>query len=136
MDALRASHSKFCQSAPQAFGQRHSLAAGVLWVCVLGLLAVSPHVTCAQPVGGQGATPANRYLLIVDVSRAMEPRQRSMLKAVQDLLASGMGGQMQAGDTLGVWTYNTNLYAGRPIHRLQRSPIRGKRDQGGGSGSQ
>jgi hypothetical protein len=34
-------------------------------------------------------------------------------QAVQDLLTSGMAGQLQRGDTLGVWTYNDDVYAGR-----------------------
>lgn len=72
----------------------------------------------AQPETTPPASPSNRYLLIVDTSKSMETRERGMLKVVQELLASGMGGQMKAGDTLGVWTYNTDLYAGRfPLQR-------------------
>jgi hypothetical protein len=36
-----------------------------------------------------------------------------MLDAVESLLGSGMGGQLHAGDTLGLWTFNENLYTGR-----------------------
>ena len=36
-----------------------------------------------------------------------------MLQTVQDLLTSGMAGQLRQGDTLGVWTFNDDLYAGR-----------------------
>jgi hypothetical protein len=86
--------------------------AGVaLLICLVGLVAGR---LCAQPAAGQAAPPSNnRYLLIVDTSRSMAARTRGTLKAVQDLLASGMSGQMQPGDTLGVWTYNADLYAGR-----------------------
>ena len=72
----------------------------------------------AQPAAPPTALSSNRYLLIVDTSRAMEPRKRAMLKAVQDLLKSGMAGQMREGDTLGVWTYDADLSAGRlPLQR-------------------
>jgi len=57
--------------------------------------------------------PSNRYLLVVDTSRAMQTRVAGVQKAVQDLLASGMSGQMRRGDTLGVWTFNSELYKGQ-----------------------
>jgi hypothetical protein len=36
-----------------------------------------------------------------------------VIQAVQDMLNSGLGGQLRQGDTLGVWTFNESLYAGR-----------------------
>ena len=87
-----------------------------LLICLVSLAAGGLG---AQSAAGRAAPPSNnRYLLIVDTSRAMEFRARGTLKAVQDLLASGMGGQMKRGDTLGVWTYNADLYTGRlPLQR-------------------
>ncbi len=35
------------------------------------------------------------------------------LTIVQDLLTSGMKGQVEAGDTIGLWTFNEELYTGR-----------------------
>ena len=58
-------------------------------------------------------SPSNRYLLVVDTSRAMQTRAAGVQKAVQDLLASGLSGQMRRGDTLGVWTFNSELYKGQ-----------------------
>ena len=43
----------------------------------------------------------------------MQPRAGAVLKAVQDLLASGLSGQLRRGDSLGVWTFNEELSAGR-----------------------
>jgi hypothetical protein len=43
----------------------------------------------------------------------MRPRIEGTLEEVQDLLASNMGGQLQRGDTLGLWTYNEKLLAGK-----------------------
>ncbi|HVM46988.1 MAG TPA: hypothetical protein VMU04_03125 [Candidatus Acidoferrum sp.] len=75
-------------------------------------------ICCAQPPAPSPEQPSKRFLIIVDTSRAMEPRQRVMIKTVEELLKSSMGGQMAPGDTLGVWTYNANFYAGRfPLQR-------------------
>src|SRR5215207_9508121 len=56
---------------------------------------------------------SNRYLIIVETSRSMEKRAEGTMKVVNDLLESGMGGKLQKGDTLGLWTFNEHLYAGR-----------------------
>jgi hypothetical protein len=87
-----------------------------LLICLVGLAAGQ---LLAQPASGQFGLPSNnRYLLIVEVSKGMETRARGTLKAVQELVKSGMNGQMKAGDTLGVWTYDAELYTGRfPLQR-------------------
>jgi hypothetical protein len=56
---------------------------------------------------------AGRYLLIVEISRAMQPRAAGAQRAVRELLASGMNGQLRRGDTLGVWSFNESLYTGK-----------------------
>jgi hypothetical protein len=43
----------------------------------------------------------------------MQDREGAALQAAQDLLASGIGGQLRRGDTIGVWTYNQELIAGK-----------------------
>lgn len=59
------------------------------------------------------AAPAsNRYLLIVETSDSMKNRGDGTLNALQDLLKSGMRGQLHQGDTLGLWTFSTGLKAG------------------------
>ena len=85
------------------------LMASLLALVVLGRAAL----LCAQPATSPLEPPAHRYLIIVDTSRAMQGRERAVLKTVEELLKSRMGGQMRAGDTLGVWTFDTELYAGR-----------------------
>jgi len=61
---------------------------------------------------------SGRYLFIVDTSANMQRRAPAVLKAVQNLLLSGMHVQLQAGDTIGVWTYNQQLWAGNlPLQR-------------------
>jgi hypothetical protein len=57
--------------------------------------------------------PGNRYLLVVETSRAMAPRLDGTLQVVADLLNSGMAGQAERRDTIGLWTYNNDLHAGQ-----------------------
>jgi len=58
-------------------------------------------------------TPSDRCLLIVDTSRTMKRRAAATLKIVQALIASGLNGQLRSGDTVGLWTFNETLQAGR-----------------------
>jgi hypothetical protein len=70
---------------------------------ILGLSAQTPP---AEHSSG-------RYLLIVDTSAAMRRRAPAVQKAVSNLLLSSMHTQLRRGDTVGLWTYNEQLYAGR-----------------------
>jgi hypothetical protein len=58
-----------------------------------------------QPVG-------NRYLLIVETSRTMRHRKDGVLSTVEHLLRSDLGRQLRPGDSIGVWTFNSELHAG------------------------
>ena len=81
------------------------LAAGlVLFTTVLPLRA---QTNVAKP-----APHSDRYLLILETSHAMDKRSDGALKVAQGLLVSGMNGQMQKGDSLGVWTFNQELFTG------------------------
>jgi hypothetical protein len=75
----------------------------------------------AWPVFAQTNAPpdrSGRFLFIVDTSAAMRRRAPAVQKAVENLLRSSMGAQLQAGDTLGVWTFDEELAAGRfPLQR-------------------
>ena len=83
----------------------------------LGLALLCAVRLRAQPVEVQ-PPPSSRYLLVVDISLAMDARARNTLKTLEDLLKSDMGGQIKAGDSLGLWTFNSSLYAGRfPLQR-------------------
>src|SRR6266446_9034879 len=79
------------------------------------LLAIVALTTSLFPAHAQTNTPppGNRYLFIVETSRSMQRRSDGILTAVQQLLTSGIGGQLRRGDTLGIWTYNDELYPGR-----------------------
>src|SRR5262249_47719883 len=55
---------------------------------------------------------SNRYLFVVETSKSMQSRTEGIRQVVVDLLGSGMHGQLQAGDTVGLWTFNKELHAG------------------------
>jgi hypothetical protein len=61
---------------------------------------------------------SQRWLLVVDFSKPMERRAAGIGEVVQELVLSGMHGQMQPGDSLGVWTYDSSLHTGEfPLQR-------------------
>lgn len=83
------------------------------------LAAVALLALIAWPLGAQTNPPPtvstvpDRYLLIVDTSAAMRRRASGVQKAVESLMRSTLAAQLQRGDTVGVWTYNEQLQAGR-----------------------
>src|SRR5580765_6381266 len=55
---------------------------------------------------------------MVERHHAIGHRSDATLKTITSLLYSGFSRQIKQGDTLGVWTYNQQLYAGRmPLQR-------------------
>jgi hypothetical protein len=67
-------------------------------------------------VSAQTATAAklheNRWLFIVQTSSSMEARAIAVRQIAGGIVASAMNGQIQPGDTLGLWTFNKSLYTG------------------------
>src|SRR5262245_40631208 len=90
---------------------------------LLGLLALSFSGHCAENPASTNQSPAsipaggNRFLFIVETSKAMQPRAGAALQAVANLLQSGIGGQLRSGDTIGLWTYNQDLYGHLPLQK-------------------
>ena len=80
---------------------------------LLCLAALTPCTLLAQTGTAKAPRPSNRCLLVVETSRSMQRRSDGVIQAVQDMLKSGLAGQLRPGDTLGVWTFNESLYAGR-----------------------
>src|SRR5438552_10022166 len=89
---------------------------GFARACLLPALALILSIF-SSPAQTNTAATGNRFLFVVETSRSMQNRSEGTLRAIQQLLNSGMGGQLRRGDTLGIWTYNQELYAGR--FRLQ-----------------
>ena len=57
--------------------------------------------------------PPGRFLFMVDTSLSMRGRADGMLRAVETLLASDLDGRLRPGDTIGLWTFNQEVHAGR-----------------------
>ena len=55
----------------------------------------------------------NRFLLIFDTSSDMKRRLPAVQKALNDMLATSLSGQLHPGDTIGVWTFDQDLHAGQ-----------------------
>jgi hypothetical protein len=64
----------------------------------------------AQPAAPNGD---NRFLLIFDTSSDMKRRLPAVQKALNDMLATNLSGQLHPGDTIGVWTFGQDLHAGQ-----------------------
>lgn len=89
--------------------------AGTALVTLVALcIVLAPARLAAQT----NTVSESRYLLIFDTSLAMKRRLDNIQRVAGDLISSGMNGQMRAGDTLGVWTFNETLHAGNlPLMR-------------------
>ena len=61
----------------------------------------------------QTSSPAERWLLIFDTSATMKKYLPGTEAEVKGLLASQISGQLQAGDSLGVWTFGKELHTGQ-----------------------
>ena len=105
---------------------RYTLA-GLAWLCFL----VGPGL---PPLFGQTNTirltpSANRFLLVMETSRSMKPLADGAFSAVSASLSSQMQGQLRPGDTLGIWTFNSELNTG--LFPLQWWPARGQENVAG-----
>lgn len=73
----------------------------VCWPCCIALSASNSSRQRSPELIG------NRYLFIVENSSAMEKRDESLRQTMFEFINTGMRGRMQAGDTFGVWTFNS-----------------------------
>src|SRR5690242_11236430 len=88
------------------------MAKPVLQVILTGFFCW-PSLLAGQTNQMPGAIyPPNRFLLVVETSRAMLHRADPMAQTLQELLGSGMARQARRGDSVGVWTFNEELYSG------------------------
>src|SRR5262245_19878674 len=73
---------------------------------VIALVLFLPCATrAAQAAKTNAPASSNRWLFVVETSKSMQPRREAVSKVVQELLSSSMKGQIQPGDTNGVWTF-------------------------------
>jgi hypothetical protein len=62
------------------------------------------------PMNIPPAPDGERFLFILDVSSGMENLQAGNETALYELISTGVGGYMRAGDTYGIWTFNKETY--------------------------
>lgn len=60
----------------------------------------------------RASAPSNRFLFIIDTSDSMKKLVPDVLETVDDVLRTSASGQLHRGDTVGVWTFNTEVYSG------------------------
>jgi hypothetical protein len=67
----------------------------------------------SAPVRLASLPPGDRFLFLVDASAGMSKLGYASRQAVFDLIWSGLGGHMRAGDTFGVWTFSDEPHPGK-----------------------
>ncbi|MFO1488984.1 MAG: hypothetical protein U1F65_10955 [Verrucomicrobiota bacterium] len=82
-----------------------------LLTVLVGLLVVWTGTARADNTPG-AYRQANRWLIVIETSRAMQPRSEAVAQLAGNLVLSGMNGQLRPGDTIGVWTFNASLRVG------------------------
>ena len=92
------------------FSMRSKFAAQILFALALEIFLASA-VSAQQKI-------ENRCLFVFDTSSAMKKRLPAVDSQVESLLASSMNGQLQAGDSIGVWLFGRDLRTGQlPLQR-------------------
>jgi hypothetical protein len=95
------------------YSNRMATSAGLLALLLGGIFAVPalPAQTAVRNVD-------NRFLLVFDTSAEMKRRLPAVQKAVDDLLATSLNGELHSNDTIGVWTFDQELRSGQfPLQR-------------------
>jgi hypothetical protein len=86
----------------------------VVWLVLAFVIFPPPGAAGAQPA----TNPGKRWLFVVETSAAMQRRTEGTLQVMDSLLASEIKRQLRTGDTIGVWTFNDQIHAGRfPLKR-------------------
>jgi hypothetical protein len=78
-------------------------------ICLLGWLAAGAQAA------DETRPAARRFLLIVEASSASSRCSASVETAARQLVGGAFDGKMQAGDTLGVWVYQTSVDVSFPM---------------------
>ena len=84
---------------------KHLIAGRTIMLCLAGILWAGAALA-------EQTRQSHRYLFIVETSRAMKRPMPAAVASVQKLLASGLGKRLSPGDTIGLWTFDSELHAG------------------------
>lgn len=86
------------------------------FICAVFVLLGVAVIAAPEKQGG-------RFLFLVEISAAMDANKVALRKTLHSILESGLDGQMQYGDTIGLWTYNDKLNASFPMVYWRREHI-------------
>ncbi len=87
------------------------------------LLLVSSFASqsfCGETQSGSSTNIAreeNRFLFAVETSLPMNRMSKATVETVRELIGSGVQGQMQPGDSFGIWTFNEQLNTDFPMQQ-------------------
>lgn len=77
-------------------------------------LCFSTVVRAQTPASsGTNAPTTERFLFIVETSSTMAKRSENTAKVVASLIAGGLKGQIGPRSTIGIWTFNDELFTGK-----------------------
>jgi hypothetical protein len=82
----------------------------VLTAVPLLAIVLSSSVSAQTNVSPSTPRPVNRYLFIIETSRAMQPRAQGVFDAIKHALDSNLNGAIHQGDLVGIWTFNEMVY--------------------------
>jgi hypothetical protein len=82
------------------------------FLLLLWFLCLLTNTTSAQPAASTNSTPG-RYLIIFETSFDMRRIEENATRTIGRMLSNGLDGQLKPGDSIGVWTFNNQLRAGR-----------------------
>jgi hypothetical protein len=86
------------------------------FICAIFVLLGVGVLAAPEKQGG-------RFLFLVEKSAAMDANKVALRNTLRTIIESGLDGQMQYGDTIGLWTYNDALNAGFPMVYWRREHI-------------
>src|SRR4051812_555243 len=78
------------------------------WLGAASLVAVLATLILQARAAEPGREPQT-FLVVVDTSRAMQPRSEGTFAAIQALLDSSFNGELRPGDSLGAWSLSDKV---------------------------
>src|SRR6185312_11228191 len=83
------------------------------WFCPIrdSVFVLFLGIVCLLFPAKASAQSDNRWLFVFNTSAAMRDRTNGMQAVTQDLLNTGMHGMIRPGDSIGIWTYSSELHA-------------------------
>jgi hypothetical protein len=82
----------------------------------LALFVLVPRLHAQDKPAPESAAPpadsTNRFLFVLDTSAFMRKHTQDAVNVVETILRSSASGQLHNGDTIGVWTFNEDVYTG------------------------